>query len=129
MNKSAQVRRVHSGDRPTRSDSSHITPNLEHKWFEFGLSTVLRQINLIRSGIDENAKELEMVAAAGIFEKSVSDELLRTSRALQVMAGHVSGLRGLVARAGGYLKADKSAPEIRDKKTVVERSRARSHSC
>lgn len=68
---------------------------------------MLRQIDVVRGAIDENANELGMVAVEGVFEKSLSDELSRTSRALHVIAQELTALRGLVARANGYPKGDK----------------------
>jgi hypothetical protein len=110
MNLNAQPRTAHAKGRPARSDPSDISPELEHQWFEFDRSAVLRQIDMVQGAIDENANELGMVAVEGVFEKSLCDELLRGSRALHAIAQELSALRGLVARASGYPKADKKRP-------------------
>ncbi len=68
---------------------------------------MLRQIDLVQHTIDENADDLGMVAVEGVFEKPLSDELLRTSRALRLVAQELTALRGQVSRVSGYPKADK----------------------
>ncbi len=107
MSQNAQLRKVHVDVRPTRSDVVEITPQLERRWFEFDRSAVLRQIDLVQHTIDENADDLGMVAVEGVFEKPLSDELLRTSRALHLMAQELIALRGQVSRVSAYPKADK----------------------
>ncbi len=107
MNQNAQLRAAHADSRPTRSQRSDISPELERQWFEFDRGAVLRQIDVVRGALDENANELGLVAVEGVFEKSLSDELSRTSRALHVIAQELTALRGLVARANGYPKGDK----------------------
>jgi len=83
--------------------------NLEHRWFEFDRRTVLSQIDLVHRTIDGNAKELSMVAVEGVFEKSISDELSRTSRSLQTLARQLGVLRARVATADGYPKDSKAS--------------------
>jgi len=107
MNQNAQLRTAHADSRPTRSQGSDISPELERRSFEFDRSAVLRQIDMVQGAIDDNANELGMVAAEGVFEKSLSDELSRASRALHVIAQELTALRGLVTRANGYPKGDK----------------------
>jgi hypothetical protein len=91
-------------DRPADPD---IGPKLEHQWFEFDRTAVLRQIDKVRSAIDENAQELGMVAAEGVFEKPLSAELLRSSRALRTIAQELKGLRVMVTRTTGYPRVKK----------------------
>ena len=57
--------------------------------------------------IDANASDLGMVAVEGVFDKQLSDELLRTSRSLHLISQELNALRGQVARASGYPKADR----------------------
>ena len=110
MIQNAQFSTAHAKARPARSDASEISPELERRWFEFDRNAVLRQIELAQGAIGENANELEMVAVEGVFEKSLADELSRTSRSLCAIAQELSALHGLVARASGYPKADKKRP-------------------
>jgi hypothetical protein len=110
MIQNAQLRTAHAKGRPARSDPSDIGPELERRWFEFDRNAVLRQIEMAQGALDENANELEMVAVEGVFEKSLSDELSRTSRSLYAISQELGALRGLVARASGYPKADKKRP-------------------
>jgi hypothetical protein len=107
MNENAQLRTAQAKGRPARSDPSDIAPKLERKWFEFDRSVVLRQIDLMRDTIDANANDLGMVAVEGVFEKSLSEGLLRGSRALHVVAQELRALHGLVARTKSYSKAFK----------------------
>ena len=86
---------------------SDVGATLEHQWFEFDRIDVLRQIDKVRSAIAENAKELGMVAAEGVFEMPLSAELLRSSRALGTIAQELKRLRGLVTRTTRYAKAKK----------------------
>ncbi len=106
MSQNAQLRKVQIDVRPIRS-VAEITPQLERRWFEFDRSAVLRQIDVVQNTIDENANELGMVAVEGVFEKPLSAELLRTSRALRLMAQELTALRGQVSRVSRYPKADK----------------------
>jgi hypothetical protein len=87
--------------------SPDIGPGLERKWFEFDRSAVLRQIDLVQNAIDQNAEELGMVAAEGVFEKPLSAELLRASRALHAVARELSALHGLVEQTARYPKTKK----------------------
>jgi hypothetical protein len=82
-----------------------LSPEIEHSWFEFDRMAVVRQLYKLNAAIDANAKKLQMIAAEGVFEKSLSVELLRTSRTLQTIAKDVTALRGRVTRASGYPKA------------------------
>jgi hypothetical protein len=93
--------------RSGRTVNSDIGPKLEHEWFEFDRDGVLRQIDKVRSAIDENAKELGLVAAEGVFEKTLSQELLRSSQGLRTIARELRRLRGMVTRTTGYTKAKK----------------------
>ena len=93
--------------------ASDINPEIEHSWFEFDRIAVLRQLDELNGAIDANAKELQMVAAEGVFDKSLSVELLRASRSLQTIAKDVSALRGRVTRASGYPKAIRKVSERR----------------
>ena len=107
MNQDAQLRRVPDNGRPARSQLADISPNLERGWFEFDCGAVLRQIDQVQDTINENATDLGMVAVEGVFDKPLSDELLRTARSLRLMAQELTALRGQVARSSGYPKADK----------------------
>lgn len=73
--------------------ASHLRSKLER------LSLVLRQIDDLQLAIDDNAKELEMVAAEGVFRKSLSARLLLASRTLKEIAPELRALRRLVARS------------------------------
>lgn len=89
-----------------RRDVIDINPRLERNWFEFDRKAVLRQIDTLQDAIDQNARELGMVADEGVFEQSLSSELSRASRALQAMRRELKTLRGEVARASGYPRAN-----------------------
>jgi hypothetical protein len=110
MKSSVRLRTVHAKDRPAWSDPSDISPELERRWFDVDRRAVLHQIDSTRATLDGNAKELEMVAAEGLFEKSLSDLLLRTSQALSTIAQELRALRAAVARASGYPQASKIRP-------------------
>jgi hypothetical protein len=109
MNQNAQLRRAQSNDQPARSELVEITPALERRWFEFDRGAVLRQIDQVHGTIDQNANDLGMVAVEGVFDKPLSDELLRSSRSLHLIAQELNALRGQVARASGYPKAYKKS--------------------
>jgi len=63
------------------------------------VSLVLHQIDDLQRAIDDNAMELEMVAAEGVFIKSLSAQLLLASRTLKEIAPELRVLRRLVARS------------------------------
>jgi hypothetical protein len=81
-----------------------MSPEIERSWFEVDRVAVLRQLDELTGAIDANAKELKMVAAEGVFDKSLSVELQRASRSLQAIAKDIGTLRGRVTRAEGYAK-------------------------
>jgi hypothetical protein len=102
---SAQLQTERTNQRPARDPD--IAPRLERKWFEFDRSAVLRQIDLVQNAIDQNAAELGVVAVEGVFEKPLSDGLLRASRALHLIAHELGALHGLVAHTTRYPKGRK----------------------
>ena len=101
----AQLSTARAEKRSRSATSPDIRPEIEHSWFEFDRIAVLRQLDELNGAIDANAKELGMVAAEGVFDKSLSVELLRASRSLQTIAKDIGALRGQVTRANGYPKA------------------------
>ena len=107
MKQNTQLQTVHIVGRPAQSEPSDVAPGLERRWLEFDRDVVLRQIDLIKSTIDANVNDLGMVAVEGVFDKSLSNGLLRTSRSLQVIAKELNALRSLVVHATGYPKGDK----------------------
>ena len=64
------------------------------------VSLVLRQMDELQRAIDDNAKELKMVAAEGVFKESLSTRLLLASRTLNKIAQELTALRRSVARSG-----------------------------
>jgi hypothetical protein len=107
MNQNGQLQTAPAKSPTTRPALSAINPNRERRWFEFDRSAVLRQIDQVQGTIDANATDLGMVAAEGVFEKALSDELLRSARALNAIAQELTALRGLVASTSGYPKAER----------------------
>jgi hypothetical protein len=86
-----------------------ISSKFERKWFEYDRKAVLHQIAVVQRAIDQNSRELGMVATEGVFEQPLSDGLLRSSRALRAIAQELKTLSGLVARTSGYPKIGKKA--------------------
>jgi len=107
MNQNAQLRRVSVDGRPSRSHLPDIAPKLDRRWFEFDRGAVLRQIDLVQDTIAENGNDLGMVAVEGVFDKSVSNELLRASRSLHAIAQELNALRSLVVQATDYPEGDR----------------------
>ena len=66
---------------------------VERNRFECDRDDVLRQIDDLRGAITSGARELEMVAAEGVFEASLAEDLLRTARSLRATAKQVGNLR------------------------------------
>ncbi len=98
-----------TGSRLTGSAVSDLGPRLERKCFGFDRDTVLRQIDLVHGTIDKNAEELGMVAVEGVFEKLLSDRLLRTSRSLREIASQLGALRAQVVKSRGASLVRKAA--------------------
>jgi len=71
----------------------------ELTYFEIDRSTVAREVQTLKSAIEEGAKQIEMVAAERVFDQSLSRELVRRARKLQLVARDLNGLLKLVARA------------------------------
>jgi len=68
-------------------------------YFEIDRSTVVSELQNLKSAIEEGAKQIEMVAAERVFDQSLSRELVRRARKLQLVARDLNGLLKLVARA------------------------------
>jgi hypothetical protein len=71
----------------------------ELTYFEIDRSTVVSELRNLKSAIEEGAKQIEMVAAERVFDQSLSRELVRRARKLQLVARDLNGLLKLVARA------------------------------
>ncbi len=82
----------------TRPRARKPTDN-ELTYFEIDRSTVARDLQSLKSAIEEGAKQIEMVAAERVFDRSLSRELVRSARKLQLVARDLNGLLKLVARA------------------------------
>ena len=74
-------------------------PNGTLEYFEIDRSTVLEQLQYLRRTIDEGAREMEMVAAEGVFDKSLSRLLEGRARSLHRTAKDLNSLLRSVARA------------------------------
>jgi hypothetical protein len=74
-------------------------PNVSLEYFEMDRSTVLEQLQNLRRTIDEGAKEMEMVAAERVFDKSLSRLLEGRARSLHRTAKDLNSLLRSVARA------------------------------
>lgn len=109
MGQHLQYRSSRTNNRLNRSAVSHLGLELERKWFEFDRDTVLRQIDNVHGTIDKNAEELGMVALEGVFEKMLSDRLLRASRSLRVMAHQLRTLRNQIVKSRGVSAISKEA--------------------
>jgi len=79
--------------RPHKRATNEIT------YFEIDRATVARELQNLKSAIEEGAKQIEMVAAERVFDQSLSRELVRRARKLQLVARDLNGLLKLVARA------------------------------
>jgi hypothetical protein len=101
MKTNAELRLVRV-DKSTQFAATDISPDIERSWFEFDRSVVLGHLDDLNGAIDANANELMMVAAEGVFDKSLSDGLLRTSRALRTIANSIGALRNQVTQAANY---------------------------
>ncbi len=102
MNQNGQVHAMHANGRPGHSNLLDISMRLERNWFKFDRSAALRQIDLVRGVIGANLDELSLVAAEGVFDKPLSDRLLRASRSMRSLTNELDALRILVARSDGY---------------------------
>jgi hypothetical protein len=79
-----------------------LTPATERRWFEFDRGAVMRQIDVLQKTIGRNADDMGMVALEGVFDKPLSDKLLRSSRSLLKMRRELNALRAKVMQASGY---------------------------
>jgi hypothetical protein len=68
-------------------------------YFEIDRSTVLRQLQNLMRAIDEGAEDIEMAAAEGVFDKSLSRVLHRRAGQLHRTAKDLNALLRSVARA------------------------------
>ncbi len=109
MGQHLQLRSTRTNNRLTRSAVSDFGSIVERRCFEFDRDTVLRQIDSVHCTIDKNAEELGMVAVEGVFEKLLSDRLLRTSRLLQGIASQLTALREEIVKAKGVPGVRKEA--------------------
>jgi hypothetical protein len=68
--------------------------------FEADRSAMARELHILRRQIEECAIEMKMVAAEGVFDRSLSRALMRRSLKLGLVARDLTNLLGLVERAG-----------------------------
>jgi hypothetical protein len=68
-------------------------------YFEIDRSTVLHQLQNLMRAIERGAEDIEMVAAEGVFDKSLSRALQRGARQLRRTAKDLNALLSSVARA------------------------------
>jgi len=104
MSGSQSLRSAGAQSQSGRSSVTYASQALEKRWFQFDRNAVLHQVDNMRWAIDQDASDLEMVAAEGIFEKALCDELVRASQALHRMALEMKVLRVHVGQARGYPK-------------------------
>jgi hypothetical protein len=67
--------------------------------FQIDRSRMVLLLRNLRRGIDEGAKEMEMVAIESVFAKAVSQALTRTARKLHRVSEGLNELLRLVERA------------------------------
>lgn len=102
--KKSKPRSCHAGriaaETFTKGDRGFSQPlNGTLEYFELDRSTVLAQLQYLQRTIDEGAREMEMVAAEGVFDKSLSRLLEGRARSLHRTAKDLNSLLRSVARA------------------------------
>jgi len=108
-----QLKTVPVDKRPVRGAAQDISPKLERTWFKFDRNVVLHQIDKIQGTINENAKQLGMVAAEGVFEKAA----FRRSFAHLASAWRDCAGAGSTAWLG---RADQPLSQDQQKKVVTQ---------
>jgi hypothetical protein len=63
------------------------------------------------SAIDESGTELRMVAMEGVFDESLSGQLLKATEEMKLVRKQITTLRNRVTRAGGHTKKKRSRKE------------------
>jgi hypothetical protein len=96
--------RSRQGERPSakmfkKKKRPHKRATNEVTYFEIDRSTVSSELQNLKSAIEEGAKQIEMVAAERVFDRSLSAALVRKARELHLVARDLKGLLKLVARA------------------------------
>jgi hypothetical protein len=88
--------------------------------FEADRSAMARELHILRRQIEECAIEIEMVAAEGVFDRSLSRALMRRAQKLRLVARDLTNLLGLVERArvpaGTRRRPPKPAPPLQRRK-------------
>jgi hypothetical protein len=74
---------------------------LQREVFEIDRSKLVVQLGALRRAIIDSAEELKMVAIEGVFVKSLSQVLTRTSRKMQALAEDFDAVLRQVERAAG----------------------------
>jgi glutathionyl-hydroquinone reductase len=71
----------------------------EQSCFEADRSAVVRELTTVENAIEEDACEMAMIAAEGVFDQQVSRILTGEARAMHRMVRGLKDLRLAVARA------------------------------
>ena len=79
----------------------------DRRWFELDRSAVIGQLSSLRRAIANGAREMEMIAAERIFEKSLAQEIRQKAFALKRVARQLKELAVKVTAATGYPTTDK----------------------
>jgi hypothetical protein len=72
------------------------------KWFRFDRRLVAHQLDAMRSEARDNADQLEMIAAEGIFKSSLSKRFLPPARSYVELIRGLGNLRRATMRAKSY---------------------------
>jgi hypothetical protein len=103
--------------RETATSPKTFNPRLGHlegytaEDFESDRSDVVLQLRTLLRAIEEGAQEMEMVAAEGVFSKSLSRTLVRRAQKLLLIAKDLNGLLRLVERAHVEKPPGRPAPK------------------
>jgi hypothetical protein len=93
--------------------SRNGAPQLDQRQiFEIDRSIVILQLRTLLHTIEEGGEELELVAAEGVFDKSLSRTLILRARKLHLIARDLNGLLRVLERAKADTPPERSVSKL-----------------
>jgi hypothetical protein len=77
-------------------------PSQSRKYFEYDRTQVQDRLSAMTTTAQDNALEVEMIAAEKIFEETICEEFARVANEFTSLAEKLTSLNGRVMKAKGY---------------------------
>jgi hypothetical protein len=102
VKESRSVQVVQVRKTPISEISRICSPSQLLKFFEFDRAETADRLRAMTTAAQDNALELEMIAAEKVFEEATCEEFSRAANEFTTLAGKLRLLNGRVMKANGY---------------------------